>query len=305
MRLFDLHCDTIYECYTKGVDLYSNNGHLDFRRGCQMDAWGQVLAVWIPDEWRGEAAFGHACRALRLAHDYALQYSENFHLLSADESLPKPFPEHACVGVLAVEGGAALGGSLEHLTELKGLGVKIITLTWNGENELGFGAGCDPKAPLKPFGRQVVNEMERLGMLIDVSHLNHRGFWDVAEATDGCFIATHSVSAAVHDHPRNLTDDQFDEIVRRGGVVGLDFVASQLGAATFEQIERHLDHFLSRGGEHAVCFGCDLDGTDLPPDWGGIEVMPRLYDYLLSRGYAEPLLDRIFFKNAEKVLGNL
>ena len=305
MRLFDLHCDTLYECYTKGIDLYSNCGHVDLKRGCRLDEWGQVFAVWIPDEWRGEAAFEHACRALHMAHEKELVFSEKLHFLRAGERLPERFPAHACVGVLAVEGGAALGGCLEHLTELAALGVKIMTLTWNGENELGFGAGCDPKAPLKPFGRQVVREMERLGMLIDVSHLNHRGFWDAAEATDARLIATHSVSAAVYDHPRSLTDAQFDEIARRGGVVGLNFVASQLGAATFEQIERHLDHFLSRGGEQSVSFGCDLDGTDLPPDWGGIEVIPRLYDYLASRGYAEETLDRIFFKNAEKMLRNL
>ena len=305
MRLFDLHCDTLYECYTKGINLYSDSGHLDLQRGCQLDAWGQVFAVWIPDEWRGEAAFEHACRALRMAREKERQYNEKLHFLRAGESLPKAFPAHTCVGVLAVEGGAALAGDLEHLTELKALGVKMMTLTWNGENELGFGAGCDPKAPLKPFGRQVVREMERLGMLIDISHLNHRGFWDVAEATDARLIATHSVSAAVHEHPRNLTDAQFDEIVRRGGVAGLDFAEKQLGKATFEQIERHLDHYLSRGGEQSVCFGCDFDGTELPPGWGGIEVMPRLYEYLIARGYSEDTLDRIFFKNAEKVLGNL
>jgi len=304
MRLFDLHCDTLYECYTKGVNLYSNSGHVDLSRGCCLEEWGQVFAVWIPDEWRGEAAFEHACRALRLMREIERQ-SEKLHVLQANEPLPHAFPPHTCVGVLAVEGGAALAGSLEHLTDLVTLGVKMLTLTWNGENELGFGAGCDRNRPLKPFGRQVVREMERLGMVIDVSHLNHRGFWDVAETTDAPFIASHSVSAAVHEHPRNLTDEQFDEIVRRGGVTGLNFAASQLGKTTFEQIERHLDHYLTRGGAESVCFGCDFDGTVLPADFGGIEVMPRLYDYLLSRGYAEQCLDRIFFKNAEKVFRKL
>lgn len=305
MRLFDLHCDTLYECYTKGIDLYSNSGHVDLDRGCRFDEWGQVFAVWIPDEWRGEAAFEHACRALRLVRQAEQKYSEKLHFLQAGESLPEALPAHACVGVLAVEGGAALAGSLDHLTDLAALGVKLLTITWNGENELGFGAGCDRNLPLKPFGKQVIREMDRLGMQIDVSHLNERGFWDAAESTDARLIATHSVSAAVHNHPRNLTDAQFDEIVRRGGVAGLNFAESQLGAATFEQIERHLDHFLSRGGEQSVCFGCDLDGTTLPPDWYGIEVMPRLYEYLAARGYVETLLDRFFFENAKKVFGNL
>ena len=305
MRLFDLHCDTLYECYLKGIDLYSNAGHLDLQRGCRLDAWGQVFAVWIPDEWRGEMAFEHARRALSLARDFERKYSEKLHFLNANEPLPETFPFHACVGVFAVEGGAALAGRLDHVDDLAALGVKMITLTWNSENELGFGSGCDPKAPLKPFGRQVVAEMERLGMAIDVSHLNRRGFWDVAEATSARLVASHSVSAAVHDCPRNLTDEPFDEIVRRGGVVGLNLVARQLGKATFDQLERHLDHFLSRGGEESVCFGCDLDGTDLPLEWGGIEVVPRLYDYLASRGYSDACLDRIFFENAKKVFGNL
>ncbi|MBR3290127.1 MAG: membrane dipeptidase [Clostridia bacterium] len=305
MRLFDLHCDTLYECYTKGIDLYSNAVHVDLRRGCRMDAWGQVFAIWIPDEWRGEAAYEHACRALRMARGFERSYSEKLHILQAGESLPTSFPPHTCVGVLAVEGGAALGGKLSHTADLAALGVKIITLTWNGENELGFGAGCDRNAPLKPFGRQAVREMDRLGLLVDVSHLNERGFWDVAETISSPFIASHSLSAAVYDHPRNLTDAQFDEIVRRGGAVGLSFVAAHLGVATFEQVDRHLDHYLSRGGAQSVCFGCDLDGTSIPSGWGGIEVMPRLYDYLSARGYSDACLDALFFENAEKVMRNL
>ncbi len=147
--------------------------------------------------------------------------------------------------------------------------------------------------------------MERQGILPDVSHLNERGFWDVAAVTTRPFIASHSVSAAVHPHPRNLTDAQFEELRRRGGLVGLNLCREQLGGRSFDQLERHLYHFLERGGERILGFGCDLDGTDLPPEWNGIAVMERLYDHLARKNYDETCLERLFFGNCSDFFSQL
>ncbi|MFR1435812.1 MAG: membrane dipeptidase [Acutalibacteraceae bacterium] len=101
----------------------------------------------------------------------------------------------------------------------------------------------------------------------------------------------------MHAHPRNLTDRQIAEIRVRGGLVGQNLCADQLGEQTFDGIARHLDHYLSLDGGHTVALGCDLDGTGLPDGWGGIEVMERLYEALARQNVAQDVLDRVFFSN--------
>lgn len=297
MRLFDLHCDTLYECYHQGQSLDRNTLQIDLQRASAFERYGQVFALWMPDTLRGEAAVEESGRLLDFAEKQLRQYEDQIALFCKVNSLDDIWNSGRCAAILAVEGGSALGGRLEEVELLAQRDVKILTLTWNGENELGYGAGCDKNLPLKPFGKAAVREMERQGILPDVSHLNERGFWDVCDVAQGPVLASHSVSAAVHAHPRNLTDAQFLEIRRRGGLCGLNLAAGQLGAQTFDCVERHLYHYLSLGGERTVAFGCDFDGTDLPPAWGGVQVMPRLYEYLCRKNYEEQLLGRLFFGN--------
>ena len=299
MPLFDLHCDTLTECVRKGESLYSNSLHWDVSRGRAFGARTQVLAVWTPDTLRGDAAFRAAETAIQLAYDAQAQYAPALRLWQKQQ----PFFDEsgdACVGILALESAAALGGSLVRLEELLQKGVKVVTLTWNGDNEVASGVEGDASRGLTAFGKDVIRVMEREKAVSDVSHLNERGFWDVCAWSDRPFIASHSVSKAVFDHRRNLTDAQFDEIVRRGGLVGLNLCAAQLGEQSFDRWERHLAHFLERGGENHLALGLDLDGTTLPDAWNGIDVYAALFRYLQRRGYAESLLSALFYENARK-----
>jgi membrane dipeptidase len=298
MYLFDLHCDTLYECYRGESSLNANPFHVDLTRGRRYAPWCQVFAVWIPDVLRGQAAFEQCCNTLRFAHSQAAQFSDRITVITDSRMLGETVADGRVGAILAVEGAAALAGRMENLSLLAELGVRVITLTWNGSNELGHGCGSHKSDGLTPFGKTAVREMQRLGIVADVSHLNERGFWDVAQTIDAPFIASHSVSRSVYDHPRNLSDEQFGEIQRRGGVVGVNFCGAQLGEATLDAVYSHLDRFLSLDGETAVSLGGDLDGTQLPEDWGGIAVYEKLADYLLQKGWTEGLLRRIFFENA-------
>lgn len=307
MRLFDLHCDTLYECYTKNYPLSKNGGHIDVERGEAYQPWGQVFAIWIPDTLRGEAAWDFCRRVLIFSREEERRCGGRFRFLRKGESLAVSFALSPAVGLLAVEGGAALAGDLRRVEELKDFGVKVMTLTWNGSNELGNGCLAADKSGLTPFGKEAVRALWAAGILPDVSHLNEAGFWDVASAlaSDAPFAATHSNAAAVCPHPRNLTDAQLCEIVRRGGLVGLNLCADFLGGQSFESIERHLDHFWSLGGEKVVCFGGDLDGTTVPPEWNGVAVMEQIYDYLCRKNYESGLLRRLFFSNCYDFLSRL
>lgn len=290
MRLFDLHCDTLYECEAKGVSLLENSLHMDIKRGSRYAPYVQVLAAWLPDSLRGEAAFTRCVSILNRANQA--------NGLVVAKTAADLFKKAPCVGILAVEGGGALAGQIENIAALASLGVRMLTLTWNGSNELGHGSLSDCDEGLTPFGKQAVIRCEQHGITVDVSHLNEAGFWDVAQRANRPFIASHSVMKGVFSHPRNLTDEQFREIRRRGGLVGINFCKDHLGDQTPDGIYRHLEYALALGGEHTVALGGDLDGTALPPSFGGIAFYEVLCEYLAQKGYREELLDSIFFQNA-------
>lgn len=296
MRLFDLHCDTLSECDRLGCGLWENALDVDVSRLLRFSPGVQVFAAFVPDTLHGEAARDRGRRLLSLAGRLADACPPLVRM--RDGAALDRLTEGQCGMWLSAENGAILGGKLSAVAELAAAGVRLLTLTWNGENELGYGCMTGSAEGLKPFGRAVLTELAAYGILPDVSHLNESGFWDVAALTDAPLLATHSLSAAVNPHPRNLTDAQFDCIRDRGGLVGLNLCPAHLGGMQFADFERHLAHFLERGGTHTVAMGCDLDGTALPPGWPGIDTLFSLERRLLRDGFGEDVCDRLFYRNA-------
>ena len=179
---------------------------------------------------------------------------------------------------LSIEGGEALAGSLGVLRMLYKVGVRSLTLTWNGRNELGDGVGASGKG-LTAFGRAVVREMNDLGMLVDVSHLSERGFWDAMKVSTQPLIASHANCRALCDHPRNLTDAQIRAVAGQGGVIGVTFVPDFLGGETpsVDNVLDHIDHMIAVGGEDCVGLGSDFDGTkELPAGLADCTGLPLL-----------------------------
>ena len=145
-------------------------------------------------------------------------------------------------------------------------------------------------------------------MLIDVSHLNERGFYDVAAYTDRPFLASHS-NAKIVDNPwataRNLSKAQIEILVQRKGLIGINLCADFLGngeATGADAVLRHISYFLDLGAHQTLAFGCDFDGCTVHPSLNGIERIPYLFDYLLQHGLSEPLLQDIFFANGKRFL---
>ena len=298
MRLFDLHCDTLTACYKSGGSLCRNALHLDLKRGREYRPWCQVFAVFVPDTLRGAAAYRYTRKVLEFAHTQEKLYPQQLTFAAHREALQKVLTADRCVGILSVEGAAALNGKLENIRKFHKQGVRCITLTWNGSNELGHGCLSACQAGLTPFGRKAVREMVRCGIVPDVSHLNEAGFWDVATLIDTPFIASHSVSRTVCEHPRNVTDAQFKELNRRGGLLGINFDVLQLGGDSFEDIYRHVTHFCELDGENTLALGGDLDGTVLPEEREGIAVYAALAEFLLQKGFSTSFVERLFFQNA-------
>jgi membrane dipeptidase len=171
--------------------------------------------------------------------------------------------------LLTIEDGVFIDGKMERVQEAYDMGVRLITLMWNFENSVGFPCRDDAEEHakgLKPFGIEVVEKMNELGMLIDVSHMSEGGFYDVAKYSKKPFVASHSCARALCNHRRNLTDHQLKTLGEAGGIVGVNFECSFLkegsSHATIDQVIDHLVYMKDKAGIDAIGFGSDFDGID-------------------------------------------
>lgn len=306
MKLFDLHCDTLYRAVDENKTLLEPSFHISMDRGLKYFPWIQCFAVWIPDELRGVKALDLFNKAKEKLNATIKENEDKLFLCKGKSDFEKAKNENRCGVILTVEGGAVLGGNIENLNYLHDCGVKMLTLTWNGNCEIGDGAGVENSRGITQFGQEVIKKMEDLQIVIDVSHASDKLFYDVAENTSGPIVASHSNSRKICSHRRNLTDDQFKIVKDKGGIVGLNFSRDFLNSskdATMYDIIHHADHFLALGGEKTVCFGSDFDGTDMPKGLGGIEDMESLYELFLKQGYDQSIVDDIFFYNAYNFFG--
>ena len=280
---FDAHCDTLSRCRQNGWQLERNPGHLDLERLAAFSPAAQIFALYA-DSARCTDCF-----------DRIRSQAELFLQAQADH------PELLGRSRLSVEGAELLDCSIDRLDTVRGWGAVWINLTWNHENAL---AGPHTTSQgLTAAGRDFVRAMEERGLLVDVSHLSDRGFWDVLDLAEGPVMASHSNARALCPHSRNLTDDMAREIFARGGFVGLNFCIHFLGSSpSIETVVRHLEHFLDLGGEKCLGLGSDFDGTDLPPDLTGLQDLPKLWEALEGRGYPEALLQDLFYHNLDRLL---
>ena len=299
MNYFDLHCDTIAKCFDGGKSLAHNDLALSLERTSGYEKWAQLFAVWIDDTKRGEEAFRYFNDCAEFLQKELRKNASTALFCRTGAELRAAAQAGRRAALLSVEGSAALAGNMEHLYDAKRLGVSLITLTWNGRCEAGDGCGVRDAEGLTPFGKELVRQMQKLNIVVDVSHLSEKGFWDVARAAKRPFIASHSDSKAVFEHRRNLTDDQFREIVKGSGLVGINLCGEFLrgDAPRIDDVLFHVDHFLHLGGEHILAVGSDLDGCVMAAGIRTADEMSRLYD-LLEHAFGTEIADRIFWENA-------
>ncbi|MBR5452544.1 MAG: membrane dipeptidase [Clostridia bacterium] len=302
--VFDLHCDTAHKIRKINTDLLSRDLHVQIN---EMPAGGyiQTAAIWSPaglsdrDCWQNFLdTLDNFKRQLSLFEGRAV-IAENA------EEIKETVRESKYVFIPAVEDARLLSGDLSRIDILRSLGVRFMTLTWKGETVIG--GSFDTSLPLTDFGKSAVRRMYEIGIIPDISHSSIETALtaaDIADEYNKPFIATHSNSRAVYDHPRNLTPEIFDRLLRSGGIVGISFCTKHLCDESLEECDvstvmRHIDYYLSRGGEKALCLGCDYDGIDHPPK--GLEFSSRLdnlAEAMLRAGYSESTVNDVFFGNA-------
>ncbi|MEG0691509.1 MAG: membrane dipeptidase [Oscillospiraceae bacterium] len=297
MRLFDLHCDTITECLDKGKSLVTNDLQLDLERGNQLGTWVQVFACWLDTKYVKEDAYNRFLQQRALLLHEIDNHPNQIGLYHTGTQVT----QHKCLAILSVEGGHVLGGKLEHIQDLKELGVSFLTLVWNGDNEIGCGAKGSDRG-LTSFGREAVAELENRNIIIDISHLNEKGTEDVFGLVKKPLVATHSNSRLIHDNKRNLYDEQIRYLIANDGLCGFNYYPVFVNGkedCTIDEFKRHLDHILSIGGEDILSLGSDFDGASMPSFLKGIDSLYIFYGNVL-KWYGEKVADKLFYENAKR-----
>lgn len=304
--VFDLHCDTALALLGKefqgGVSLRNNSAHIDLMRAKQLPGYAQCFACFTTPAFREWYQVSPVVAFEREMGEILSQIEQNSDLirlaLSADD-VQKNYEKGLMSGILTIEGPAGFGFDPALLEELHRFGFRISSLGWNEQNTLTgshvTGGG------LTDLGREYVKQAQRVGMIVDVSHISDEGFWDIIEITEKPVVATHSNSRSVCDNSRNLTDDMFKAICQTGGVAGFNQCAPFVGEnPDLDAVCDHFIHFLSMDpeGDH-IALGGDLDGCDeLPAGFDGVQSYPAMAQRLLERGVDETILRKIFWENA-------
>ncbi len=277
MRYFDLHCDTPYECFNRGIT--TDNGMLaaSVNKGEYLKEWHQCFAVWIKDDARDPFA---------LYGDILNNFKEKLSL-----NKPMNLTPH-----FTLEGGAVLENDIDRLDALKKDGIKAITLSWNGKNNIASGAY--ETGGLTDFGKRVIGRMNELKIATDLSHLNRESFFDALPLARYP-VATHSCLCELNKHPRNLSKEQVRALCSAGGIIGLCFYPEFLGSGSvFENIYKNIAILLDTGFEDSIAFGSDFDGADMCGELDGVDKIKGLYDFLHQKGMEKALLEKIFYYNA-------
>jgi len=314
MSLIDLHCDTAFlmSVMDKPIELRKNQLCVDLEKMKQAESMAQFFASFIHMK-RFDGDYDKAYQAaLTMLNHTKGEFEKNKDLIrlarNYDEVI-KNQNDGIMSGILTIEEGGIIDSKMERLEELYEEGVRLITLTWNFENCMGYPNSEDAEIMnqgLKPFGIEAVEHMNELGMIVDVSHLSDGGFWDVMKYSKKPAIASHSNARRECGHRRNLTDEMIRALAEKGGIAGLNFYPaflSETGMANIDDIVRHIVHMYHVGGEEFVAIGTDFDGFEGAVD--GIEhmgKMPMFYEALRKRKFTESQIEKFCYQNALRVI---
>lgn len=309
-NIVDMHCDTVIEGwrhpeksivdgdFSVNLDLLYNDGSLVQFFALYLSRI--ELKTMSPMELL-DSLYGYYENMLR-EHADLIEPVYKYEDIVKNQKADKPS------ALLTIEDGVFLEGQMERLYKAYDMGVRLVTILWNFENSVGYPSSdnqAEHEKGLKPFGIEVVEEMNRLGMIVDVSHLSEGGFYDVAKYSKKPFVASHSCARALCNHRRNLTDKQLKTLGTAGGVAGVNFERSFLkvgsNRATFDQILQHLKYMVDKAGIDGVGFGSDFDGIEDSGElvnYSGYQVLLQK----MEKDFTYDQIDKISHLNSLRVI---
>ena len=307
--VFDLHCDTALRILNKNPDklesLRNNKLHIDLERAKTLPGYAQCFACFTTTKQSSGdmAAIGLFEKEMATILRETEENEDLIRLAYSAKDVEMNLENGLMSAILTIEGPAGIDFNPYILEDLYKIGYRITTLSWNEKNPLT--GSCVTGGGLTEEGREYVKEAQRVGMVVDVSHISDEGFWDIIEITQKPIIASHSNSRALCNVPRNLTDDMYRAICKTGGTVGINLYNDFLGEnPTVDTVCDHIFHFLQvAGSDNHLSLGSDFDGMErLPAGITGIQDYPKLAERLLERGLDEETVYKVFWKNAIEVI---
>lgn len=321
MKIADMHCDTISTLFEsiknqKNGSLKSNHLHLDISKLQKGDYLLQNFAIFVSLlEHKNPLEYSH--QLIDFFYQEIEKNKDDIGVVLRYADIQKNKEEGKISALLTVEEGGITKCDLAHLRNLYRLGVRMLTLTWNFENGIGYpniyrseGMEPDYKKPnveqgLTEFGIEFIREMEKLGMIIDVSHLSDAGFYQVLQNTKKPFVASHSNARGICNHVRNLSDEMIRELGNRGGVMGMNFYPSFLVEGKGENeiigsiadIVKHMKYIQNVGGYECIGLGSDFDGIPGHDELLDGSYLPLLVDYMKKENFTQNEIESICYKN--------
>lgn len=307
MNFIDMHCDTIYKLMDDSKsNLYKNKFSIDIQKMKKTNYKAQFFALFVD---AGETP-NRLNRALDMANRFHMEMEKNKEYISLATNYQelKYNEDHNKISAfLTIEEGGVLEGNIDNLKEFYDLGVRLITLTWNFKNEIGYPAydRINSHKGLNSFGIEVIGQMNNLGMIIDVSHLSDGGFYDVVKYSKYPFVASHSNARAVQNHQRNLTDEMIKVLSNRGGITGINFCTEFLTEDSVSKIQdmiKHIKHIKNIGGVDVIALGTDFDGIHSKVEIEDASQMDNLVYALEKEKFSADEIEKICYKNIERVI---
>ena len=319
MKFIDMHCDTLMWAYFEGQkDICQTPVMLDIKR---MKSAGQLAQFFAIFMWSPEVKehTGHEKPNDEEYIDTCIQIFHNSISLAGGTIAPaynftdiiENEKNGKMSGLLTLEDGRAINGKMDNLKKYYDAGIRLISLTWNHVNCFGTpnsSASEIMKQGLSTFGKEALEYMNDLGIIIDVSHLSDGSFMDVATLSRKPFVASHSNCRALSPHQRNLTDDMIKLLANKGGVSGINFAPAFLNQdtthndSTVELMVKHINHFVNVGGIECVCLGSDFDGIEGTLEVSSPEKISLIWDALSKAGYHDAQIEKIAYQNALRII---
>lgn len=305
MKFIDLHCDTASKIFYENLNIKNERCKANINNLRKGESLGQVFAFFIDQKLNNDPYD----EFIKLYNNFIKEIKENsneIEIVRNLEELNNAEKEGKIGAFLSIEEGEVIKGNIDNLRKVYDMGVRILTITWNYKNQLGYPNKnyTHRDKRLTEKGIEIIEECEDLGIIPDSSHLSDAGFYDLIKVCKKPFIASHSNARAITNHPRNLDDHMIKSLAEKGGIMGINFCSDFLGTKSISSIEDmilHIKHIKNIGGIDVIALGSDFDGIENEVEIKNSSEFNKLYDSLKNNNFSEIEIEKIFYKNVIRV----
>lgn len=309
--LVDGHCDTLSKSLDEKSDLENKKYCFNLVDANKKTPCIQMMAAYIAPEF-ADNDMGGFNRAINILEQFKKDKDKSkiINILNK-EDISKTVDENKIGIILTIENGSAISGNIKNIEKLYKKGIRVMSVTWNEDNDLGCGALTKNDKGLTKLGEKYIRKLEEKNIIIDVSHSSEKTFWDVTKCTKNTIVATHSCVYSICAHPRNLKDEQIIEIANRNGIIGICFASDFLnksGISDVVDIIKHIKYIKDLVGIDYVGLGSDFDGVDfnkMPLDIRGIRDIDKLEKNMKLEGFTKSEINKVMGENWLRVLKNI